>query len=88
MRSADHRIEHQYWHISPAVRDGQRVVAYRTVVGYVEAPWGHVHFSEMRDGVYVNPLRPGALGPFADQTRPVIRNLRLERAGARSRATR
>ena len=44
--------------------------AYRTVVGWVEAPWEHVHFSEMRDGVYVNPLRPGALGPFADTTRP------------------
>ena len=57
------------------------MVAYQTIVGYVEAPWGHVHFSEMRDGRYVNPLRPGALGPFADNTRPVLRNLRLETAG-------
>ncbi len=49
--------------------------AYSTVVGWVEAPWEHVHFSEMRDGVYVNPLRPGALGPYADTTRPRVKEL-------------
>ena len=58
----DGHTEFQYWHIRPAVANGQRVRAYRTVVGWVQAPWEHVHFSEMRDGVYVNPLRPGALG--------------------------
>ena len=52
--------------------------AYSTVVGWAEAPWEHVHFSERRDGVYVNPLRPGALGPFADTTRPRVKQLRAE----------
>jgi hypothetical protein len=51
------------------------VRAYRTVVGWVQAPWEHVHFSELRDGVYVNPLRPGALGPFVDATRPSVKAL-------------
>ena len=77
----DDRTELQYWHIRPAVANGQRVRAYRTVVGRVEAPWEHVHFSEMRDGVYLNPLRPGALGPFVDTTRPWIKQLRAERDG-------
>jgi len=71
----DGRTEFQYWHIRPAVANGQRVSAYRTVVGWVEAPWEHVHFSEMRDGVYVNPLRPGALGPYTDTTRPRVKAL-------------
>jgi len=70
-----------YWHIKPAVRNGQRVTAYRTVVGRVQAPWEHVHFAESRDGVYVNPLRPGALGPYADTTRPWVKQLRTEASG-------
>ena len=41
----------------------------------------------MRDGVYVNPLRPGALGPFADTTRPWIKQLRAERSRRDGRAT-
>ncbi len=71
----------QYWHIEPAVRAGQRVTAYRTVVGHVLAPWEHVHLAEVRDGRYVNPLRAGALRPFADWTRPTLRELRVERDG-------
>ncbi|HEU0335030.1 MAG TPA: peptidoglycan DD-metalloendopeptidase family protein [Gaiellaceae bacterium] len=78
----DGRTELQYWHVVPAVRDGQRVEAFRTVVGHVKAPWAHVHFSEVRDGAYRNPLRPGGLEPFIDRTRPLVRNLRAERNGA------
>ena len=59
----------------------QRVKAYVTVVGWAEPPWEHVHFSERRDGVYVNPLRPGALGPFADTTTPWLEQLRAEVGG-------
>ena len=77
----DGHTEFQYWHIRPAVRNRQRVSAYRTVVGWVQPPWEHVHFSEMRNGVYVNPLRPGALGPFVDATRPWAKLLRAEAAG-------
>ena len=86
----DGHTEFQYWHIRPAVANGQRVRAYRTVVGWVQAPWEHVHFSEMRDGVYVNPLRPGALGPFVDATRPSIKQLRASAGGSviSTRATR
>lgn len=78
----DGHTEFQYWHIRPAVANGQRVRAYHTVVGWVQAPWEHVHFSEMRDGVYVNPLRPGALGPFSDTTRPWVKQLRAAGGGS------
>lgn len=73
--------EFEYWHIRPAVANGQRVVAYRTVVGFAEPPWEHVHFAERRNGAYVNPLRPGALGPFTDGTQPSIKQLRAETNG-------
>ncbi len=71
----------QYWHVSSCVRNGQRVIANRTVVGHV-ARWQHVHFSELQDGIYVNPLRAGALTPYRDQTRPTIRDFRVERSQA------
>jgi murein DD-endopeptidase MepM/ murein hydrolase activator NlpD len=77
----DGQTEFQYWHIKPAVRNGQRVKAYATVVGWAEPPWEHVHFSELRDGVYVNPLRSGALGPFTDTTQPWVTQLRAEVGG-------
>lgn len=70
-----------YWHIRPRVPEGAHVVAYRTVIGTVEAPWEHVHVAERLDGVYVNPLRAGALTPYADHTRPSVRNLVVESAG-------
>ncbi len=79
VRGDDGHTVHAYWHVIPAVRNGQRVVAYRTVVGHVKAPWGHVHFSELRDGVYLNPLRAGAMLPYRDGTRPVVRSVRAER---------
>lgn len=79
--AADGRRTFEYWHIRPLVRDGSPVIAYRTIVGTVEAPWEHVHFAERIDGVYVNPLRPGALTPYADRTRPSVRGLAVESAG-------
>lgn len=75
---------HEYWHVVPAVRQGARAIAGRTVVGHVQAPWGHVHFSEVRGGVYVNPLRPGALAPYRDWTRPTIHAISFERHGVAS----
>jgi hypothetical protein len=74
-------VEFSYWHIVPTVRSGDSAVAYKTVVGRVESPWAHVHFSEMRDGRYLNPLRPGAMGPYADPTRPSVTAVELERTG-------
>jgi hypothetical protein len=60
-----------YWHITPAVRTGQRV-AFHQVVGYVEPGAEHLHFAELRSGSYVNPLRIGALAPYIDDTVPKI----------------
>lgn len=74
-------VRFEYWHVVPAVRGGAHAVAYVTVIGYVEKPWAHVHFSEWRDGRYVNPLRPGAMGPFADRTKPTVAALQLEHEG-------
>ena len=72
-------VEFEYWHIVPTVRPFTRVVAYRTVIGRIEKPWAHVHFSELRDGVYVNPLRRGALAPFVDVTTPRVVGVRRDR---------
>jgi len=68
-------VAFSYWHVVPSVRSGQRVVAYETVIGRIEEPYGHVHFSERRDGRYVNPLRSGAMGPFVDETKPEVRSV-------------
>ncbi len=70
-----------YWHVDPTARRNQRVVAYRTQLGTIASGWGHVHFSEERDGVLVNPLRPRAMGPYADGTVPRIRSIVVERLG-------
>ncbi len=72
----------EYWHVVPAVTSG-RVIAYVTVIGHVEAPWGHVHFSERLGSRYLNPLRPGAMSPYFDLTTPRIVRLGFERAGRR-----
>jgi Peptidase family M23 len=74
-------VEFSYWHVVPSVHTGDTAVAYKTVIGRVESPWAHVHFSEMRNGRYLNPLRPGAMGPYADPTRPKVTAVELERSG-------
>lgn len=71
-------VEFSYWHVIPTIRSGQRVVAYETVIGRVEEPYGHVHFSEKRSGRYLNPLRHGAMGPFVDDTTPSIRSVVID----------
>ena len=55
--------------------------AYETVIGHIEEPYGHVHFSERRGDRYLNPLRAGALGPYIDTTRPRIAGVKA-RSGA------
>ena len=71
----------EYWHVVPRVRAGDRVSAYRTVIGRVEAPWAHVHFSERRGSTYVNPLRRGAMEPYRDGTIPAAGDVTAERNG-------
>lgn len=65
--------DYTYWHISPKVRSGQYVVAYKTEVGAVEYGFGHMAFSAGSDDAYLNPLRPrGPLSPYTDTEAAVI----------------
>jgi hypothetical protein len=76
-----------FWHIKPKIRSGQQVIAYRTVLGTVLAPWEHVHLAEQRNGMYVNPLRPGAMGPYSDTTIPTLKSFSVESGGRVHHAT-
>jgi hypothetical protein len=67
----------EYWHLHIAVRNGERVGAYRTVLGHVMAPAMHVHLTELRDGRPVNPLAPGHIGPYDDRSTPRVTSIAL-----------
>ena len=69
-----------YWHVVPAVDHLQRV-SQQQLLGHVEAPWLHVHFTERRGDSYRDPLRPGALSPWADRTKPRVTRIVLSRNG-------
>lgn len=71
---ADAAVVFGYWHVVPLVHAGA-YVEQSQLLGYVKAGAGHVHLSERRFGVYVNPLRRGGLAPYGDHTRPVLRGL-------------
>ena len=77
---ADGDVDFGYWHVIPAVRHHERVAKHQ-LVGHVEAPWLHLHFAEHRSGVYRDPLRPGALTPWRDATRPQVTRLVFSHAG-------
>ena len=65
-----------YWHVVPAVERGTLVVRHQ-LVGHVDNRKRHVHLSESINGAYVNPLRPGGLAPYVDDTRPQITDVSL-----------
>jgi hypothetical protein len=65
----------QYWHIDPAVVNAQHVHAGRTILGRVHRGAGHVHLSEIDDGVVVNPLAPGHLVPYSDRRPPTVHGI-------------
>jgi murein DD-endopeptidase MepM/ murein hydrolase activator NlpD len=69
-----------YWHIVPAVKDHQHVSRHQ-LLGVIDKGWEHVHFAERLNGVYLNPLRPGGLGPYDDDTAPDIAAVSLVRTG-------
>src|SRR5919204_1275723 len=69
-----------YWHVVPAVRPLQHV-ARGQLIGFVRPDAGHVHVSEKRYGVYVNPLRRGGIAPYRDTVPPVIDGLVFYRCG-------
>ncbi|HVP75975.1 MAG TPA: M23 family metallopeptidase [Gaiellaceae bacterium] len=66
--------EFGYWHIVPVVKSHQHVARHQ-LLGYVDTGWEHVHFAERLNGVYLNPLRPGGLGPYADVTAPDVASI-------------
>jgi len=70
--------EYGYWHVRPVVRTGTWVRKHQ-LIGHVIAGWGHVHLAESYRGAYKDPLRKGALTPYADKTAPVVEGMRLLR---------
>ena len=60
-----------YWHVAPLVADLEHVTA-GTPIGTIKPGFGHVHFAELHDGTYVNPLRPGGIAPYVDATSPTV----------------
>src|SRR6266545_7094764 len=77
----DPNVVFAYWHVVPAVRNGEHAVAYRTPIGRIASGWDHVHFGESRGGIALNPFRREGLTPYRDGTKPVIHRLGFERDG-------
>lgn len=65
----------QYWHLKPLVRLHERVRAEQTVLGTVQPGRGHVHLTEIDGATAENPLQPGHLSPYRDDTPPSVREL-------------
>jgi hypothetical protein len=63
----------QFFHVVAVVGEGQRVTARKTIIGYVQPPFAHVHMSEIDGMRVVNPLQRGHLTPYRDPTKPTIR---------------
>jgi len=62
----------QYFHIFPAVHDGQHVVAGRTILGRVIPAVNHVHLTEIRGRRVWNPLAAGGIAPYRDRNVPQV----------------
>jgi hypothetical protein len=69
----------QYWHIAATVTVGRHVQARVTVLGHILRSCGHVHLAELDQGVFVNPLAPGHLGPYRDTTAPTVASISFRR---------
>jgi Peptidase family M23 len=71
-----------YWHIHPVVRNHQWVRLHQ-LLGHIMDEGGgqHVHLAERRNGEYLNPLRPGGIGPYVDRTPPRVASIRFLRNG-------
>ena len=65
----------QYFHIKPVVRNGQHVVAQRTVLGHVIRAANHVHLTEIRGRRVWNPLAAGGIAPYHDRTIPHVTSI-------------
>jgi murein DD-endopeptidase MepM/ murein hydrolase activator NlpD len=71
VKTDDDRV-FQYFHLVPVVEDGEKVVAKRTLLGYVARSFGHVHLTEIRGFRVWNPLAKGGLAPYRDTTKPRV----------------
>jgi hypothetical protein len=60
-----------YWHVEPTVADLAHIGTGQQL-GTIKPGFGHVHFTEIHDGRYVNPLRPGGIVPYVDSTSPTV----------------
>lgn len=72
----------QYFHIVPTVRDGQHVVAGKTVLGYVMNAYDHVHLSWIRGGRVWNPLARDGIAPYRDRTVPSVDAINVRPSGS------
>jgi hypothetical protein len=72
----------QYFHIIATVRNGEHVIAGRTILGYVMRAYGHVHLSWIRGGRVWNPLARGGIAPYRDRTVPQVRAINVRPAGS------
>ena len=75
VRSKGHKF--QYFHIVPQVLDGERVIARKTVLGYVISAFGHVHLSEIRGRRVWNPLAADGIKPYRDRTVPRVDSITM-----------
>jgi hypothetical protein len=75
--------EFGYWHVKAArgLREHQ-IVHRHQLLGTILPGWTHVHFAERVGRDYVNPLRPGGLGPYTDPVPPTIAEVSLARAAS------
>jgi hypothetical protein len=64
------------------VRNGQQVIAGRTILGYVMRAYDHVHLSWIRNERVWNPLARGGIAPFRDHTVPQVRAINVRPAGS------
>jgi hypothetical protein len=71
----------EYWHIHPMVRVGAHVEAFDTVLGHINRGSGHVHLTELDGDRIVNPLAPGHIGPYSDQTTPRVTSISFRNGG-------
>jgi hypothetical protein len=72
--AADHTFG--YWHVDPAVANHAFVERHQ-LLGHIAPGWGHVHFAERLGTTYLNPLRPGGLGPYVDPLAPTVAEISL-----------
>jgi hypothetical protein len=72
----------QYYHLVARVANGQRVVALRTILGYVLRPYEHVHLTEIRGHTVWNPVARGGISPYRDGTTPEIESITARPEGS------